>query len=596
MARSRYTQSKLFDEIRKQKLLGGKGVAKTVVPISAKKTGFDTNEGMIAAILKQGVDGVLGMQAAKLEDDDFAAARRMRDDYLKPQKDWNVEKDGTTPDALRAATMPGALTGNVGSQEMPIESYGAMGPDGMPAALGAPNAALGAPIDIEQPYAPGTDEEGDDANWMTPAEHKEFYENEALNAQAGFDKENPTGMARVDQGNYGVVKPQSLVGQVFGGPAPVSKEQPNTVAMRNLLMGDATAKRESDEERVRVAGLLTAQRAHDKTKADKVYGRDQADATLAHTRGMKVKRMERGLKLEDKFDELNERDRLATKRDETNRKHRAYLAAIKPYQSLGVPIPEHIIRPFQEAPRAAPSMISPPQDSTTASAAESVAAPAPNVPQNAPTGSPRASSGTSLMEAQANAAGKKAGAIELAKLKATAKADYPMVEHNSKFLLNALDAIVAPKLGEDGKPLIVDGKYLPGKEHAGLENFVGFRSPFGGAALMNLPFGPEKPIGGTNAADFEAKLGQVQGKLFLQAFETLKGGGQITEVEGEKATSALANLSASQSEEQFRAALLEFRYEVGELVKLARKRSGMDKTPSKAQLIAEAVRRGLIVQ
>ena len=52
MARSRYSQSELFDEIRKQKLTGGKGVAKRVVPISTKKTGFDTNEGMIAAILE----------------------------------------------------------------------------------------------------------------------------------------------------------------------------------------------------------------------------------------------------------------------------------------------------------------------------------------------------------------------------------------------------------------------------------------------------------------------------------------------------------------------------------------------------------------
>jgi hypothetical protein len=281
------------------------------------------------------------------------------------------------------------------------------------------------------------------------------------------------------------------------------------------------------------------------------------------------------LKLEDKLGEINERNRLATIRDQVKASLRDTTAAKKPFHDLG---------------------LIPPVGTNTPTDNRSSVIPAPNVPQSPPTSLPPVSSSISLVEAQANAAGKKAGEIEFAKLRAKAKADYPMVEHNSKFLLNALDAIVAPKLDEDGKPLIVDGKYLPGKEHAGLENFVGFRSLFGGAAFMNLPFGPEKPIGGTDAADFEAKLGQVKGKLFLQAFQTLKGGGQITEVEGEKATAALANLSASQSEVQFRAALLEFRYEVGELVKLARKRSGMDKTPTRAELLAEAALRGLTAQ
>ena len=284
MARSRYSQAELFKKALE--LTGGKGVAKRVVPISTKKTGFDTNEGMIAAILEEGLKGFLGGQADKLEKADLGAARRMRDDYLKPQKDWNVETDGTTPDALRAATMPGALTGNVGAtydpnvKPFPEEDFddGTDTVRGMAAALGAPNAALGSPLDPGQPYAAGTDEEGDDANWMTPAEHKAFYENEAVNAQAGFDEENPTGMARVDQGNYGVAEPQSLLGQVSGGPAPVPKEQTNTLAMRNLLMGDTLAKRENkeaiaraiatrNEERTHVAGLKTTERGLDREDA-----------------------------------------------------------------------------------------------------------------------------------------------------------------------------------------------------------------------------------------------------------------------------------------------------------------------------------------
>ena len=177
MARSRYSQSELFKKALK--LTGGKGVAKRVAVKAPGKAKYDTDAGMIAAIMEEGLKGFLGGQADKLDKADRDAASRMFKDYLKPQKDWNVETDGTTPDALRAATMPGALTGNVGAtydpnvKPFPEEDFddGTDTVRGMAAALGAPNAALGSPLDPGQPYAVGTDEEGDDANWMNPAEH-----------------------------------------------------------------------------------------------------------------------------------------------------------------------------------------------------------------------------------------------------------------------------------------------------------------------------------------------------------------------------------------------------------------------------------------
>ena len=82
--------------------------------------------------------------------------------------------------------------------------------------------------------------------------------------------------------------------------------------------------------------------------------------------------------------------------------------------------------------------------------------------------------------------------------------------------------------------------------------------------------------------DLEAVLGSVQGKIpmnmffdqgktdvlvdidyiksnaFMQAFESLKGGGQITEKEGEAATAALAKLSRLQDPEKFKAGLQDF--------------------------------------
>ena len=289
MLRPRYSQSDLFKKALK--LTGGKGVAKRVVPISTKKTGFDTDAAMYADILDQFGEGLSGMQKAKLDKADRDAASRMFKDYLKPQKDWNVEKDGTTPDALRAATMPGALTGNVGAtydpnvKPMPKE-YEYDGEEGqalrMAAALGAPNAALGSPLDPGQPYAVGTDEEGDDANWMSAPEHAEFYKRAAAEAQAGFDVDNPTGMARVDQGNYGVAKPQSFLGQIFGGPAPVSEEQDSTLAMRRLLMGDTIAKRENKEAIARAIATRDEERAYEKTvAADLVTGKIDVEKAKA---------------------------------------------------------------------------------------------------------------------------------------------------------------------------------------------------------------------------------------------------------------------------------------------------------------------------
>lgn len=66
-------------------------------------------------------------------------------------------------------------------------------------------------------------------------------------------------------------------------------------------------------------------------------------------------------------------------------------------------------------------------------------------------------------------------------------------------------------------------------------------------------------IPGTGVSDFNARLDQLRGGAFLEAFQTLKGGGQITEVEGKKATDAITRMRTSQSEEEFKAAALEFK-------------------------------------
>jgi hypothetical protein len=70
---------------------------------------------------------------------------------------------------------------------------------------------------------------------------------------------------------------------------------------------------------------------------------------------------------------------------------------------------------------------------------------------------------------------------------------------------------------------------------------------------------PRNMLPGTDAADFRALLDQIKGGTFLQAFQSLKGGGAITEVEGRKAEQAIARLATDQTEQGFVDALNELR-------------------------------------
>lgn len=60
---------------------------------------------------------------------------------------------------------------------------------------------------------------------------------------------------------------------------------------------------------------------------------------------------------------------------------------------------------------------------------------------------------------------------------------------------------------------------------------------------------------GSAAKDFDVLNTQLRGKAFVQAFEKLKGGGAISEKEGEAATAAIARLDQSQSKEAYLEAL-----------------------------------------
>lgn len=99
--------------------------------------------------------------------------------------------------------------------------------------------------------------------------------------------------------------------------------------------------------------------------------------------------------------------------------------------------------------------------------------------------------------------------------------------------------------------------------HPGMSDVVGVQSM---GSYLGVP--------GTDAQGFKAMLDQVQGGVFLEAFQSLKGGGTITEVEGQKAEQSLARLQTAQSEKDFIQAAEEFKAEINHLLTLKKERAG----------------------
>lgn len=80
------------------------------------------------------------------------------------------------------------------------------------------------------------------------------------------------------------------------------------------------------------------------------------------------------------------------------------------------------------------------------------------------------------------------------------------------------------------------------KEDPSLDMVLGW-----GSMLPNIPH--------TDIPRVRGRLEQLKGKQFLQAFDSLKGAGQITELEGTKATNAMARLKEASRPQDYRDAL-----------------------------------------
>lgn len=131
-------------------------------------------------------------------------------------------------------------------------------------------------------------------------------------------------------------------------------------------------------------------------------------------------------------------------------------------------------------------------------------------------------------EFQAQKAGEIAGAKESAVNRIKAQTDLPKVIQQGEESIKLIDDLLA---------------------HPGFKISVG-KSAVVGSPLSYVP--------GTDAASFDIALKQLKGKQFLEAFESLKGGGQITEIEGIKATQAMSRMEKANTEDEFIKASREF--------------------------------------
>lgn len=123
-----------------------------------------------------------------------------------------------------------------------------------------------------------------------------------------------------------------------------------------------------------------------------------------------------------------------------------------------------------------------------------------------------------------------------------AQIDLPAVQSNAAAIISAIDEVA---------------------QHPG-------RASATGASRM---LGMQK-VPGTSAYDFDAKVANLQGKVFKEAFQSMKGAGAITEQEGKAAERAIANFDAAQSEQQFAAALDALKAEILRLRDVAAIRAG----------------------
>lgn len=156
-----------------------------------------------------------------------------------------------------------------------------------------------------------------------------------------------------------------------------------------------------------------------------------------------------------------------------------------------------------------------------------------------------ASRGRDVREIQKDIVGREVSE-KVGQARGQAIADLPRRQLDAQRTLDIVDKLVAPN----------------GTPHPGIRGNFGMSGQF-----PNLP--------GGQAANAASLIEQVKSRAFLEAFNSIRGGGAITEAEGQKATTALIRAQNAQSYESFLEALADFKYQVQTGMELARRQAGV---------------------
>jgi hypothetical protein len=136
-----------------------------------------------------------------------------------------------------------------------------------------------------------------------------------------------------------------------------------------------------------------------------------------------------------------------------------------------------------------------------------------------------------------NIAEAKAAGEFLGKNKAAAAQALPGALENATQAIRLIDEMVGTAEVKDEKGKIIQAA---GKKHPGFSEYVG------AAFIPGTRF-----LEGSDVASFELRQKQIEGKAFLEAFNVLRGGGAITQVEGEKGTLAIMRMNKASSEKEY---------------------------------------------
>jgi len=169
---------------------------------------------------------------------------------------------------------------------------------------------------------------------------------------------------------------------------------------------------------------------------------------------------------------------------------------------------------------------------------------------------------------QQTMANAKATGEAIAKNDVAAKQALPRVISDAQMAVDIVDQMVGKQTVKDTTGKIIQEATKP---HPGFQDAVGATWKPGA-----------RFVPGTDAAGYQALQDQIEGTAFLSAFEALRGGGAISEKEGEKATAARLRMRLAQSENEYMKAAREFQEVVRTGVQNAQRKAGGGAAPAPA--------------